>query len=145
MKNAKQKGRALEKHVCDRIRSFGLDPKAIYDGASGAGTREKADIRTSMKICERTVGIECKNFKKPHIKVWWEQAQKLQTLDREPILVYKLGGEKYEETKAVVYLDTLLELIASKQEGELLTLDKTIQWKIKKLKDAASELFKSLK
>ena len=47
------------------------------------------------------------------IKRWFVQAQELEKIGREPVLVYKLGGESMGETKAVIYLDTFLELVKS--------------------------------
>lgn len=142
--NNKQKGRELEKFVADKIRAFGIDPKATYDGASGAGSREKADIITSMEVCGRNAGIECKNFKVPHVKDWWDQTKKLEKINREPILVYKLGGEGMGEAKAIVYLDTLLELIANQGDGKVLQIPNNLRWKMKRLKDYASELMREL-
>lgn len=114
----KAKGKELENHVADKLVEFQIDTKARRDGASGAGNREKGDIITSAQINGRNLGIECKNHKVPHIKDWWEQTIKLEQLGREPILVYKLYGESMGESKAVVYLDTLLELI-KKSQGEI--------------------------
>ena len=110
-KSAKAKGNKLENYIADKLRSKGIDKRANRDGASGAGTREKGDIITSASIFGRNLGIEAKNHKVAHIKDWWEQAQKLEVLGREPILVYKLERETYEETKAVIYLDTLLDMV----------------------------------
>lgn len=110
-KSAIQKGKDLENYVCEQLQNKGLDFKAYRSKGSGSGTGEKADIWTSLTILGRNAGIECKNHKTPHIKDWWEQTQKLEKLDREPVLIYKLFGESKEDSKAVIYLDTLLELI----------------------------------
>jgi hypothetical protein len=109
--SAIQKGKDLENYICDQIRDKGLDLKAYRSHGSGNGTHEKADIWTSLTCLGRNVGIEAKNHATPHIKDWWLQTQKLEKLGREPILVYKLKGEGLGEAKAVVYLDTLLEII----------------------------------
>lgn len=114
-KSRKQKGKQLEDFIADKLRSKKIDAQALRDGSSGAGTREKGDIITSAQIFGRNLGIEAKNHKTPHIKDWWEQTQKLELLGREPILVYKLEYEQYEDAKAVIYLDTLLDLIKSYQ------------------------------
>ena len=109
--SAKQKGKDFENYIADQIRDKGIDPRARRDGASGAGTREKGDINTSMMINGVNVGIECKNWKTASVKDWWRQAQKLQTLRREPVVAYKLFGEPMGEAKAIIYFDTLLELV----------------------------------
>lgn len=125
-KNSKtKKGQELEIWLSDQIREIGLDNKAGRSKRSGAGTGEKADVWTSLTICGRNAGIECKNQNTPHISQWWEQTQKLEKLGREPILIYKLEGENYGETKAVIYASTLLELIkASKTPQEIAAAQK---------------------
>ncbi len=105
----------LSNYVADEIVAKGLDPKARADGASGAGTREKADISTSTLILGKQIGIECKNQKVLHISDWWDQTKKLEVLGQEPVLVYKEFGEPVEAAKAVIYLDTLLELLRALQ------------------------------
>lgn len=109
--SSKAKGKLLEDYVADQIVKKGIDPKARRDGASGAGNREKGDVSTSMMILGQNAGIECKNHTTLHIQEWWKQTKKLESLSREPVLVFKIYGESMEETKAIVYLDTLLELI----------------------------------
>ena len=116
MKTAKQKGKALENHIMQEIIKRGLDDRCIRDGASGASNREKRDINTNMTILGRMAGIEAKNHAVPHIKDWWEQTQRLEQLEYEPILVYKLKGEGLGDSKAVVYLSTLLDLIKNQKE-----------------------------
>ena len=108
---SKEKGKQLEDYVADQIVAKGIDSRARRDGASGAGNREKGDIQTSMMILGQNVGIECKNHKNIHIKEWWNQTKKLESLRREPMLVYKIQGQGMEETLVTMYLDTVLELI----------------------------------
>jgi hypothetical protein len=119
------KGQALENWLSDQIIEIGLDERAKRSKGSGSGTGEKADIKTSLTICGRNAGIECKNHNVPHIKDWWSQTQKLEKLSREPILIYKLESEEMGEAKAVIYASTLLELIkASKCPTEKLSQPK---------------------
>lgn len=158
MKNqsTSKKGQELEIWLADQIREIGLDDRAGRAKRSGATTTEKADIWTSLTIGRRNVGIECKNHNIPHISQWWEQTQKLEKLGREPILIYKLEGESYGDTKAVIYASTLLELIkASKCPVDKLNQPKvgytknpyqTLIWSVKTaiqaLKKVISELEK---
>ena len=108
---AKQKGKLLEDWVADEIVAKGIDPKARRDGASGAGNREKGDIITSMMILGQNAGIECKNHKTLALPDWWRQTKLLESLGREPMLIFKFQGDSLEDTKVVMYLDTVLELI----------------------------------
>lgn len=149
-KSAIQKGKDLENYVCEQLVDKSLDQKAYRSHGSGNGITEKADIWTSLTLLGRNAGIECKNHAVPHIKDWWEQTQKLEKLGREPILVYKLKGEGMGEVKAVVYLDTLLELIklanSSETRGEIIqdnsqSSQKTI-WELKRLKDQINKVIK---
>lgn len=105
------KGKVLEQHVADQIRLKGIDPKACRSYGSGNGNIEKGDIWTSMMILGQNAGIECKNHATLCIPKWWKQTKKLENLGREPVLVFKQFGEPLGESKAIVYLDTLLELI----------------------------------
>ncbi len=146
-----QKGKDLENYVCDQIIEKGLDDKAVRSAGSGSGTREKADINTKLVVLGQSVGIECKNQKTAKIKDWWKQTQKLETLGREPILVYKLGGESLGDTKAVVYLNTLLDLIKLANSGSFIEekgdteKDRKLKWKLNNLKSAIKQVEKELK
>ena len=115
MKTAVQKGKLLEKYVADQIRFKGIDSRAYPAHGSGNTTSEKGDIWTSMMILGQNAGIECKNQKVLKIQEWWRQTQKLESLSREPVLVFKIYGEPMGQTKAVVYLDTLLDLIKNQK------------------------------
>lgn len=109
--NTRQKGQILEKHVCDRIRALEIDLRVRPSFNSGATSTEKADIWTSMMVLGQNAGIECKNQKTLKLPEWWKQTRKLESLGREPILVYKEHNAPLTEAKAVIYLETLLELI----------------------------------
>jgi len=146
MKNAKQKGKQLEDYTSDRIISKGLDDRSIRDGGSGAGNREKRDINTSVQILGRTIGIECKNYKVAHVKDWWKQACKLESLGYEPVVVYKLGGEGLGDTKAIIYLETLLDLIAGQNGAPEAGsgIPSGDKWKVKQAIDTLKEVYKIL-
>lgn len=109
-KSAIAKGKILEQYVCDQIRDKGIDPKAYRSHGSGNGNSEKSDVWTSMMVLGQNIGLECKNQSTLHIPDWWRQTKKLESLGREPVLVFKQFGEPLSETKTVIYLDTFLEL-----------------------------------
>jgi len=114
--NTKTKGKLLENYVADLIAEKGIDPRARAESSSGAGNREKGDIWTSMMILGQNAGIECKNHKKLSLPEWWNQTKKLENLSREPVLVFRFNYDKWGDTKCVIYLDTLLELIKESNE-----------------------------
>lgn len=109
--NTRTKGQLLEKHVCEQIKAKGLDTHPRPSFNSGATNTEKSDIWTSMMVLGQNAGIECKNQKTLKIPEWWRQTKKLESLSKEPILVFKQFGEPLAETKVVMYLDTVLELL----------------------------------
>ena len=116
MVKTKQKGRLLENYVADQIALKGIDPRARAESSSGAGNREKGDIWTSMMILGQNAGIECKNQANLSIPDWWRQTKKLEKLSREPVLVFKIGYEDWGDTKCVIYLDCLLDLVKENME-----------------------------
>ena len=144
----KQIGQELENYVSDQIIEKRMDDNSVRDGGSGAGLKEKRDITTNIKIGERTVGFECKNQKVPHIKDWWEQTEKLGQLNFEPVLIYSLKGEDLGEAKAVLYLDTLLELIKNQKTGSEIKqtsgIPQTEKWKVRGAITALKETLKVL-
>lgn len=146
--SAKAKGKALEDYVADQIVLKGIDPKARRDGASGAGNREKGDITTSLMVLGQNVGIECKNQATLCIPDWWRQTKKLESLGREPVLVFKIYGEPMEETKVVIRLDTFLEMAKSAQDkpqGIPETQDdRNLKWALEALKSAIQKVLRLL-
>lgn len=115
--NSRQKGQVLEKYVVQLIRDKGLDDGCRPSYNSGATNSEKADIWTSLMILGQNVGIECKNQKTLAIPDWWAQTRKLESLGREPVLVYKIHNAPLSDTLCTVYLDTFLEIL---KENEVL-------------------------
>lgn len=149
---AKEKGKLLENHVADQIVAKGIDPRARRDGASGAGTREKGDIQTSMMILGQNAGIECKNHKNLSIKEWWNQTKKLESLGREPMLVYKIQGQGFEDTLVTMYLDTILDLIRASgsskiepQSKETPAYDRSTIYEIERLKTQLNKVLNLIK
>ncbi len=115
MKTSVQKGKILEKYVADQIRLKGLDPRAYPSHGSGSSPTEKGDIWTSLMCLGQNVGIECKNHKNLAIPEWWLQVRKLESLGREPILVFKIHNAPLGDTLATIYLDTLLDLLKNQK------------------------------
>lgn len=146
VKSKRAKGVSLENYCADLLIETGLDTRAKRDGASGAGTREKGDISTSVQINGRNLGIECKNHAKAKVKDWWEQAKKMEDLGREPVVIYKLGGEALADTKVIIYYSTFLELLQGQSGGvcDKGHLPDNLKWKVKRLKDYSQDLMKEL-
>jgi hypothetical protein len=114
--SAKQKGKDLEDWIADKIREKGMDDKACRSAGSGSGNREKADISTCVKILGKNIGIEAKNQKRLAIPEWIAQTDKLELLGYEPVLVFKLPYKPLDDARAVIRVETLLELIKWQKE-----------------------------
>jgi hypothetical protein len=139
-----QKGRLLENFVSQEIRKKGLDRLAMRQLGSGSGVW-KGDVNTKMKILNRQAVIECKNQANVHFQEWWKQCDR-QTLGYgEPVLVIKLHNEPLEASKAVIYLDTLLELVKRASEPKMKEPDKDLVWKLNNLEKAVKDLQRELK
>lgn len=110
-----KKGKDLENYVCEQITAKGLDSRARRSYGSGNSNGIKADIDTSMTILGVAAGIECKHVDKINLNADWRQACKLIKLGYEPVLVIKQTADNYGDAKAVVYFDTLLELIKNQK------------------------------
>lgn len=110
------KGKKLEEYICSKITQKGLDNRARRSYGSGNGNGCKADIDTSLTILGTAAGIEAKHMDKLNVPDAWRQTCKLIGLGYEPVLVIKQTADDYGNTKAVVYLDTLLELIKESNE-----------------------------
>ena len=115
IKSARAKGKELEDFVADKLVEYGLDSKARRDGGSGSGTREKGDVCTSAQLLGRNLGIEVKNHETLHIPEWWKQAEKLEVLGREPVLVYKLPNRNPRVVLVSIYLETFLDMLVALQ------------------------------
>jgi hypothetical protein len=117
--NSIAKGKILEKFISQKIREKGLDRLAMRQIGSG-NSLWKGDINTKMKILGRPAIIECKNQKTLHISEWWRQTEKQVLGYGEPILIFKEFNQPLEAAKAVLYYDTLLDLIKKSQDTKLL-------------------------
>ncbi len=111
-----QKGKDLENFVCEQLKEKGLDLRARRSYGSGNSNGIKADIDTSTTILGIAMGIECKHMDKLNVPDAWRQTNKLVSLGYEPVLVIKQTADKYAEVKAVIYLDTLLDLIKNQKQ-----------------------------
>lgn len=149
--SAIQKGKDLENYIARRIAESGLDRQAMRMPGSGSG-KWKGDINTKMKVLGQQAVIEAKNQKIIKIQEWWAQTER-QTLNYGfPILVFKLSNKRYESSKAVIYWDSLLELIKRSQEPRTIDPDKdlsreinTLKWQMNNVKESIKRIENRLK
>lgn len=148
-KSAIEKGKLLENFIVDKLIKSGLDTSASRAIGSGSGNREKRDIQTKVMIGERTLGIEAKNHKVPHIKEWWDQTFKLDKLGYFPALMFKLEREQYEDTKVVININDFIDLLLRASGKEIVKDDdihiaKEDKWIVKRALTQLKELDKIL-
>jgi len=110
-RNTTAQGRELEEYVSGQLLTHAIDFNAKRERGSGRGTHDKGDIHTELVLMGQQAGIECKHEARLNLKEGWKQAKRLERLGCEPILIMKQLDESFEDTRAVIYLDTLLELI----------------------------------
>lgn len=138
------KGKKLEDYVALQIREKGIDPKAVRSHGSGNTNTEKGDIWTSMQVLGQNAGIECKNQKTLAIPNWWKQVEKLESLGREPILVFKFPNDSLENSKVCIYLDTFLELVAGYEGQKQDYQDPKAKWALQNAREALRVALKYL-
>lgn len=149
-KAALQKGKDLEQHLVNQLIEKGLDTRAQRSRGSGNGNGEKSDCWTSLQVLGQNAGFECKNHKKLSIGEWWKQTKKLESLGREPVLVYKLPYNPYSGTLVTIYLDTFLELVKAAREPTEIkevmpqTEDREKRYALENLKSAITKAIKHL-
>lgn len=100
LKNAKAKGKQLERYVADALRK--IDGIAYARLDSGSGLHRKEDVFTKLPLF-----IECKNQAMPAIKSWWLQTTMGCPANKFPVLIYRLSYQK-EPTVVMHFKDMLL-------------------------------------
>ncbi len=142
--SAIQKGRLLENYVAQEIRKKRLDTQAMRQIGSGSG-QWKGDVNTKMKILNRQAVIECKNQQRLNLREAWIQTDKQCLGYGEPVLVMKFHNEPLEASKAMIYLDTLLELVKRANEPNLKEPDRQFTWELNQLKQNIKRIENRLK
>jgi len=140
-------GAELEEHVAGEIRRRGLDPNARRNPDSGSGNKEKADIDTNLEILGEHAHIECKNWSQHGMAAWIAHTEHGASMGHAlPILIYKLRRDSMSKARAIVPLETFLQLLV---EAQGIEVKKTVEvdsrqarYFIGKLKTAAAKISK---
>lgn len=114
--SAIKKGRLLEEWLVSQLREKGIDERAYRSHGSGNGNGEKSDCWTSAMVLGQNIGFECKNQATIKIPEWWKQVRKLESLGREPVLVFKIAHAPLGDSLATIYLDTFLDMVKENRE-----------------------------
>jgi hypothetical protein len=141
-RSAKNKGNRYENHLIEVLRSQ-LDEKAQRTYGSGAGL-DKNDV----VLPQFDIEIEAKNQKTLKILDWMEQTQSQQNKSgRTSVMVFRNPRKaEFQESFVVMDLYDWIELVKrQKDQVEVINnQDPQLKWKIKRLKDAANDVFKEL-
>lgn len=140
-------GAELEEHVARELRVLGLDPKARRNPDSGSGNREKADIDTSLEILGEHAHIECKNWTRHGMAAWIDHTEYGASMGHAlPVLIYKLRRDGMNKARAIIPLETLLQLLVKAQGvtvQKVVEVDsKNARYFVGKLKNAAAKIAK---
>ncbi len=143
MKNrsAKNKGLRFENYLVEYLRET-LDKKAYRVAASGAGL-DKNDLR----LPNWNIEIEAKNWDKQiDLRGGLEQAERQKTTGNTPVLMMRHPDyAEFKKTIVVMDLDDFVELLLRDHNVEVAQeLPDDLKWRVKRLKDAAHEVFKEL-
>ncbi len=139
-RSAKNKGNRFENWLIEVLRER-LDHKAQRTYGSGAGL-DKQDVRLPSYDIE----IEAKNQKTIKLIDWWEQCKSQEHGNMAVLALRNPRKAEFQETLIVMGLDDWIELVKKQKEVVEVesNFDPKLKWKIKKLKDAANEVFKEL-
>lgn len=137
-KSAHKKGNRFENYLIDYLRE-NLDAGTHRTYASGRGI-DKQDVI----IPNYEIELEAKNQKTIKLIDWWEQCKSQEFGNTGILAIRNPRKAEFQETLIVMSMDIWMELLKGKPEEIETGNDKNLKWKVKKLKDAAHEVFKSL-
>lgn len=139
-RSAMNKGNRFEIYLVDVIKE-NLDSNCHKTNASGAGLN-KNDVRLPSFDIE----IEAKNSETIHLIKDWEQAKSQETASTTVLAIRNPKKPEFQETLIVMDLHDWMELV-KKQKDEITiehNFSPDMKWKIKRLVDAAKQVFKGL-
>ena len=140
-----QKGRRFEDFVNQQIEAEGLG-KATRTPGSGSGNRFKGDSFNSLDFL-----LEIKNQKKIKIQEWIRQAKEQARIGNyNPdkwalILKEPKSSEASPECYAVIDMWQFFRLLKKNQAPRIKSPDKTLRWKLEKLKQTINEVLREIK
>jgi len=135
--NSKKKGNLWENKFANWLRDNGI--KAWKDGASGGGSREKADVGNNLNL-----HFEVKAVKKINIlRVWEKACHECTKTHNQPVIAVHFDGMPDNEWLMVIHSEHFLDLLV-KEGVENDYVDPKLKWKVNNLKQAAHDVIKLL-
>jgi len=139
-KSTHEIGNEFEEHLINVFKKE-LDKGAKKTYQSGSGL-DKQDII----LPEFGIEIEAKNQKTIKVMDWWEQCKRQEFGNKGVLIFSNPRKPKFQEALVVMGLDDWIELM--KKQNEVVEVETNfspqLKWKVKRLKDAAHEVFKEL-
>ncbi len=138
MMNAKKKGNSGENKFANWLRDNGI--KAWRDGASGGGTREKADVGNGLNI-----HFEVKTVKSISLHAVWKKAEyECTKTHNAPVIAIHFDGMPENKWLMVLDNDHFLELLTKESGVRNDYLDPKFKWALTTLKNAITSVIKYL-
>lgn len=138
--SAKNKGRALENFVVQKLRQSGLDPRASRNPGSGSGL-QKGDVWNSLGFT-----IECKNTRKAPGKAEYAQVEREAMGYSIGILIWHPPAVSLEDSRVIMNINDWLDLVKkSKDKPNIEMPGKDLAYKLRNARRAFMELEKELK
>ena len=139
-RSAKNKGNRFENYLIEYLREH-LDSKAQRTYGSGSGL-DKQDV----KLPSYEIEIEAKNQKAIHLLDWWEQCKSQEFGNMAVLALRNPRKAEFQEVLIVMGMDDWIELVKKqKDQVEIISnFDRELKWRIKRLEQAAHEVFKEL-
>jgi len=139
-KSTHEIGNEFEEHLI-KVLKCKLDKGAKKTYGSGSGL-DKQDII----LPEFGVEIEAKNQKTIKLIDWWEQCKRQEYGNKGVLILSNPRKAKFNESLVVMSLDDWIDIMQKQNEVvEVETnFNPELKWKVKRLKDAAHEVFKTL-
>lgn len=138
-RSAKNKGNRFENYLVERFKEVDTKTQRTYGSGSGL---DKNDLR----LPQYDIEIEAKNASVVHLVKDFEQLESQTMGGNLGILAIRNPKKsEFEQTFIVLDLEDFIELLKAKSSYEVeVQLDPKLKWRIKKLKDAAHEVYKEL-
>lgn len=141
-KSSIEKGKRLEKFICQEIEAEGLGAATRTPG-SGSGLK-KSDIFSSLPF-----SIEAKNHKQIKILEWIDQA-KIDTergsisSEKWAVVFNDFRKGEFQEVYVTIDFWEFLKLLKKDSAPRIKAPDRDLKWKLSRLKDSINQVMKDL-
>ena len=136
--NPKKKGNIWENKFANWLRDNGIF--AYKDGASGGGSREKADVGNSLNL-----HFEVKAVKKINLfEVWKKACHECTKTHNDPVLAIHFDNMPDNEWLMVLHSEHFLNLLTKTEGVKTDYQDPKLKWGLTRLKNEINSVMKLL-